>query len=155
MSRAVAVLLVASLGVAGCAKIRESRINPFNWFGPSESRAVTLDPGYAATADNRLLVAEVTQLDISRTAGGAIVHAAGLPQTQGWWDAELVAENGGEPVDGVMTYRFVVMPPPAGTRVSTPQSRELTAAVHLSDNKLAEIDRIVVLGTANSRSVSR
>lgn len=155
MKRAVVVLLVASLGVSGCARLRDSRINPFNWFGRSQATAPTLDPGYAATTDNRAVVTEVTALAIDRAPGGAIVHAAGLPPTQGWWDAELVAENGGEPVDGVLTYRFVVAEPPGPRPVSTPQSREVTAGVFLSDIRLAEIGRIVVLGTANSRSVSR
>ena len=149
------MLLVATLSVAGCGKIRDSRLNPFNWFAKSQPTVQTLDPGYTNVIDNRLAVDQVTALEISKSTGGAIVHAAGLPPTQGWWDAELVAENDGYPVDGVLTYRFLVAAPREPRAASTPQSREVTAADFLSDIKLADIRKIVVLGTANSRSISR
>jgi hypothetical protein len=105
--------------------------------------------------DPRILVADVTEMEVARQPGGAIVRAAGLPPTQGWWDAALVAENRGEPVDGVLTYRFVVDQPRGPARVSTPQSREVTAAAYISDIKLANVTQIVVLGAANSRSSRR
>ena len=91
----------------------------------------------------------------ARQPGGAIVRATGLPPTQGWWDASLVAENSGLPVDGVLTYRFVVDQPREATRVSTQQSREVTAAAYLSDIKLEGISQIVVLGAENSQSSRR
>jgi hypothetical protein len=155
-----AFALLAAL--AGCGGFRDSDLNPFNWFGRSQAEATTLTPagGYGiASGDFRVPVNEVTRLEILRNAEGAIVSVAGLPQTQGWWDAELVAENAGLPVDGVLTYRFVVAEPLPGTppasRVLTPQSREVTAAAFLSNIKLQGVRRIVVTGAANSRSVNR
>lgn len=150
-------LLVLTLALPGCARLRDSKVNPFNWFGRSKPVATqtveSVVPG--RPADGRILIAEVTDLDVARQPGGAIVRASGLPPTQGWWDAELVAENGGRPVDGVMTYRFVIAAPLKATRTSTPQSRELTAAAYLSDVKLAEIREIVVVGATNSRASRR
>jgi hypothetical protein len=154
----VSGLLILALVLAGCGRIRDSRLNPFNWFGRSQevrvvAAADAVVPG--KPGDPRILVAEVTEMEVARQPGGAILRATGLPPTQGWWDAELVAENGGEPVDGVLSYRFVVDQPRGATRVSTPQSREVTAATYLSDIRLAGVTRIVVLGTANSRSSKR
>ena len=150
-------VLVVSLALAGCGKIRESRLNPFNWFGRSHQvEAVGAGPTVPGRPDDgRLLVAQVTELEVARQPGGAIVRASGLPPTQGWWDAALVADNDGEPTDGVMTYRFVIAAPPTATRVSTPQSRELTAATFLSAAKLAQIREIVVVGAQNSRASRR
>lgn len=148
--------LSVTLILAGCGGFRDSKINPLNWFGRSQSgpSTVATDPAYAAE-DPRPLVASVTSLEIEQTTEGAIVTAVGLPPTQGWWDAELVAENFGEPVDGVITYRFVVQEPPSATRSSTPQSREVTAAKFLSNFDLAAISEIVVMGETNSRSSRR
>lgn len=157
MRTPVSGLLILALVLTGCGRIRDSRINPFNWFGRSEPVAVaTAEPAVPGRpGDPRVLVAEVTDMEVARQPGGAIVRATGLPPTQGWWDAALVAENGGLPVDGVLTFRFVVDQPHGATRVSTPQSRAVTAAAWLSDVKLANISQIVVLGAQNSRASRR
>lgn len=148
---AMALPLVA----AGCGKMRDSRLNPFNWFGRSRRNETktTLAPNEAA--DGRQLIAEVTHLEVVKNPTGAIVQAAGLPPTQGWWKAELVADNYGEPVDGVLTYRFLVFQPAGAADVSTPQSRELTAAKFISNTRLAAITKIVVQGEKNSMSSGR
>lgn len=157
MKTPVAAALAATLVLAGCGGIRESRLNPFNWFGRSTEAPATLArEGGPAAQDGRALVAEVTRMEVKRMPGGAIVSAAGLPPTQGWWDAELVSDSDGVPDgDGTLVLRFVVAPPPVPMRVSTPQSRELTAAYFLSDAALAPIRRIVVLGAQNSRASGR
>lgn len=133
--------------------MRDSRMNPLNWFGASREEASRLGP-IAREIDNRLLVAQVTALAVERTSSGAIVRAEGLTPTQGWWDAELLPESR-FPVDGVMTYRFVVSAPREATRVSTPQSRSISVATTLSVAELEMISRIVVEGAQNSRSVRR
>lgn len=152
----ILALMLAALTLTSCGRIRESRIlNPFNWFGRSQETQMVAAANPNVIADGRLVVAQVTELEIARQPGGAIVRASGLPPTQGWWNTELIADNDGQPVDGVLTYRFVIAKPIGQTRVSTPQSRELTAATYLSDIKLAEVRQIVVLGAENSRSVRR
>ena len=152
----IALLLVAALAVAGCGRIRDSRINPFNWFGRSAPAATVTTPAADQPADPRALVAEVVAMEVTAQPGGAIVHATGLPPTQGWWQADLVAANGGVPVDGVLSYRFVVEPPPASTaRVSTPQSREVTAAVFVTERDLEGVRSITVIGASGSRTARR
>ena len=150
-------VLIATLVLAGCGTVRESRLNPFNWFGRSVESTQTVAEGAVPGRpdDGRILVAQVTDMEVARQPGGAIIRATGLPPTQGWWNTELVAENDGAPVDGVLTYRFVIAEPLQSTRVSTPQSRELTAATYVSDVKLAAVSSIVVVGAENSRSSRR
>ncbi|MBW6494019.1 MAG: hypothetical protein K0B16_05605 [Burkholderiaceae bacterium] len=162
MKSPLVAILTLSLVLAGCGGFGSSRLNPLNWFGKSRADVATLAPegGYGVSAsDRRVLVDQVTSLEIRRTPEGAIISAAGLPRTQGWWDAELVAENNGLPVGGTMTYRFVVGEPVPGTavasRVLTPQSREVTAGAFLSNIALQDVRRIVVTGAGNSMSVSR
>lgn len=156
MSKPLMAGLAVALLLGGCGGIRDSRINPFNWFGQSQE-VDSLAPagGWATTLDNRALVAEVTELAVERFPGGAIIRAEGLPPTQGWWDAELVALNDGRAVDGVLTYEFRVAAPRAATRVSTPQSRAISAAVRVSDRRLDGVGSIVVRGAQNARSVRR
>ncbi|SPH18115.1 hypothetical protein DEA8626_01645 [Defluviimonas aquaemixtae] len=155
MKSSVTILLVVALTLGGCGRLRESRLNPFNWFGRSTEQTATQTVAPAVPDDGRILVAQVTDMEVARQPGGAIIRATGLPPTQGFWDAALVAENSGFPVDGVMTYRFVVAEPIPPARVSTPQSREVSAAAYISNIKLEGVRQIVVLGSQNSRSSRR
>ena len=85
--------------------------------------------------------------------GGAIVRATGLTPTQGWWQAELVPL----PVDekGRLVLEFRIFPPIDDTAVNTPQSREVTVALYLSNIKLAALTEIVVQGQTNARAARR
>lgn len=156
----LSLALALALALAGCGGWKESRLNPSNWFGKEEVQTLEPATGYPdPKKDPRDLIAEVTELEVKPTQGGAIVSAAGITPTQGWWGASLLAENDGHAVDGVMTYRFVVAWPdpdsPAGSRVLTPESRTVTAAAYINNVRLAEVKRIVVIGASNQRSVSR
>ncbi|WP_343078735.1 hypothetical protein [Ostreiculturibacter nitratireducens] len=158
MKTATAALLAATLILSGCGGFRDSRLNPLNWFGRSTEGPATLEPaeGYAAVSgDFRVPVREIVSLEVQQVPGGALVTAEGLPATQGWWDAELVAEDNGKPVDGVLTLRFLAAEPRAATPASTAQSRELTAGIFLSDQALEGVRQIVVAGEVNSRSSRR
>lgn len=156
----VSLALALSLVLAGCG-FSESRLNPFNWFGSDREEPQTLAPegGYAAAkTDNRALIAQLTRVEVKQTQGGAIISAEGIAPTQGWWDAELVAESE-EPVDGVMSYRFVIAEPRAGSpaagRVLTPESRAITAGAYIPNARLPFVTKIIVTGANGARSVSR
>ncbi len=144
--------LLAMVFLTACSTVRESRINPFNWFGRSEKED-TVAP-IEERGDPRPLVAEVTSLDIERTPTGAIIRATGLPPDQGWYAGALVPETDG-PVDGVLAYRFRAVPPAERTRVSTRQSRELSVAVAVSNITLSETRVVRVIGARNSRTARR
>lgn len=153
MRLALALMLATSL--AACGTVRDSRINPFNWFGGAQSQPTTVAQ-VELVADGRVPVDQLTRMELKRMPGGAILSATGLPPTQGWWDAELIPQDPGEaPVNGVLTYRFVVNKPNRLTRQSTVQSRELTAGRFLSDQTLAGVSRVVVVATQNSMTSSR
>lgn len=157
MRKPLIVALAAVLALGACAAARESRLNPANWFGRSAPEAPTLAPagGYAPrVVDNRPPVEQVTFAALERIPGGAILRATGLPPTQGWWDAELVAETEGVPA-GTLAFRFVVAGPRTPQPVSTPQSREVTVATYLSDIALREVRQIVVRGRLNERVLRR
>ncbi len=146
--------LMVVLTLDACGVIRESRFNPFNWFGRSE-RAQPVDPAavQVVPGDAREQVAAVTALVIEQVTGGAIVRATGLTPRQGYWQAELVPR----PVDdkGGLVFDFVVFPPVGATGVSTDQSREITVAYFLSSFKLQEIGLITVQGKGGARSARR
>ena len=144
--------LIAVTLLGACGAMRESRLNPLNWFKKSEA-VQTAGLTTQRPADPRPLVAGVVSITIEPYPGGAIVRATGLPPTQGWWDAELVAL----PVDenGVLVYEFHVFPPPGATPANLPQSREITVAANLSGIRLAGINEIVVQGATNARSSRR
>lgn len=149
-----AVFLTLAIALSGCG-LRESRLNPFNWFGSGADAETAQPMEIQVRQDTRPLVAQITDLVVERTPGGAIVRVTALPPEQGWYDAGLVAETGDTPVDGVIAYSFRARPPAAPTRVSTVQSRELVAAVFISDIALATARQIRVTGALNSRTARR
>jgi hypothetical protein len=147
------LVMVMTLTACGSA-VRESRYNPRNWFGGASNTEPTLGPTSAYT-DNRALVPQVTDLVVDRAAGGAIVRATGLAPTQGWWDAELVPETTGIPLDGVMRYRFVIAQPESPQRQGAPRSRQIVVAAVIQNRVLDFVDRIEVVGAQNTRSTRR
>ena len=149
---ALALALTAVLTVTACGAMRESRLNPMNWFGRSHETK-TEEFGIASPEDKRPLVAQVLGMTIEQTPTGAIVRATGMSPMQGSYDAELVAR----PVDdkGVLVYDFRLMSPPEAKPVGAARTREVTAGAHLSHAKLAGITQIVVQGAQNARSAQR
>ena len=137
--------------LAGCGS---SKLNPFNWFGGSKSEKVdVLD--YEVARDGRQMVDQVLSFKIDRTPGGAILRAVGLPPTQGYWDAELVAQNDGKPEKGVLTFEFRIEEPTAFERTGTPVSREVVVAYFITNNSLTGVRSIRIRGVRNARSVRR
>lgn len=142
----------AAFVVTGCGAVRDSRLNPFNWFGGARRRERVQQTAEVAR-DQRLLVADVTSLAVDPYSSGAIVRATGIPPTQGWWDAELVAR----PIDenGVLVYDFRVFPPLINTPPGTPRSREITVGTSISRVRLDQVREIVVQGANNALSSRR
>lgn len=151
--RILIVGMGSALLLAGCGRVRESRLNPFNWFGRSEEETESITP-VREVRDPRPLVDQITALTIEPTPTGAIVRATGLPPMQGWHSAALVAQSDG-PVGGEMVFLFRALPPGGATRVSTFKSRELTVAARLSADELAATRVVRVVGARNSRVARR
>jgi hypothetical protein len=145
------VVLGLGLALAGCGGLRDSRLNPFNWFKRSEPRETIVLPG--EKTDPRGLVETVLSMAVEPIPGGAVVRARGLTPTQGWWNAELVARDLDQ--DGVLVFEFRLLPPAGRTDVNTQQSREIDVAIYVSDIKLQDVREIVVQGATNARSARR
>lgn len=155
MQKPLLAALAMVLALGACGTIGSSRLNPMNWFSRDSTETLTPTGGWGTGADRRDLVPMVTELEVLRTNSGALVRASGLTATQGWWDVELRPTNRERPVDGELIYEFVVAAPRTQTPVSSDASRTVTAAVALSNDRLAGVRRIVVRGAQNARSVNR
>jgi len=152
----LAVLSVALL-VGACGSVRDSRLNPFNWFGRSEEQQVATGAAAAVEpGDPRPLVEQVLEMRVEPIPTGAIVHAVGLPPRQGYWKADLVAENDGKPDEkGVLLLSFRACQPLEATPQGTQPSREITAGLFLSNQDLATVRTIIVRGAQNQRTSRR
>jgi len=144
------------LAVAGCGGSRSTSVssaNPFNWFGRNKDKTDIVEMERAV--DPRPVVAEVTRMKVDRLPGGAIVHAFGLPETQGYYEGELVPLNGELPDKGVLTYEFRIIPPATREPAGTTQSREVVIGHYLSDQTLQGVRQIRILAQKNSKSARR
>ncbi|SDY02832.1 hypothetical protein [Citreimonas salinaria] len=169
MGRTVAGLVVAAMVLGGCASLRESRVNPFNWFGRAEPVAVTTD---ATGAANPLIprrrasffrrdepvafagqpVMRISDLAVERRPGGAIIRATGVAERLGPWDVRLVPLDQPVPAGELaFVLRAQLQPNPVGTELA----RTLTAAVTLSDQQLSGVSQIRVVGATNALAVRR
>lgn len=145
------VVLGLAVAVAGCAGVRQSKLNPFNWFRKSQPRETIVLPG--EKKDPRPLVDTVLSMTVEPIPGGAVVRARGVTPTQGWWDAELVPQKLDD--KGILIYEFRLLPPTGRADVNTQQSREIDVAIYISDVKLEAVREIVVQGASNARSARR
>ncbi len=173
MRKTFSALLVSTLVLTGCATVRDSRVNPFNWFGTARSEPLTrteavtnpLIPqrsGLFAAARERATVYngrpfdQVTDLTIEPVPGGALIRATGLAARQGIYAVQLTPDNEDElPVDGVLTYRLEGVEPDRNTPVGAQPTREVVAARKVTNQTLAGVRTIRVLGQRNALTSSR
>ncbi|SPF80132.1 hypothetical protein [Pseudoprimorskyibacter insulae] len=163
------VLLSATLVLASCGAVRDSRINPFNWFGKSKSRAVATDTkevnplipvarrGLFSGPDEvseGVLIDQIADLVVERRVGGAVIRARGIAPSLGISNARLVkveeASTGG---DLVMELRYE--PLPTAILGGSDDQRSVVVAASLTANELAEFRRITVRGARNERTTTR
>ena len=172
MRKTLSLLLATSLTLAACGTIRDSRVNPFNWFGKSRSEPIEqtqntnpLIPktGGLFASDRKQAEAyaglpfeQVTELTIERMPGGAIIRATGLAARQGIYQVRLTPENDAEvAVDGVLTYRLEGVRSSTPTPVGSPATREVVAARRVTDQTLRGVRSIRVEGVENARVIRR
>ncbi|MFU1476381.1 hypothetical protein ACM25N_01170 [Roseovarius sp. C7] len=171
----LSILMVTTLTLAGCGGLRNSKLNPGNWFGKSTSRATPtsaqspnanpLIPEERSSIFRRnrgpeiyegTLVHQITGLSIERASGGAIIRATGLPLRQGAHDVRLTAANGEDnaPINGVLTYRLEAYQP-VNRAQGTPHSRRVSVGRFISDQDLEAVREIRVIAQTNTRSSRR
>ena len=168
MRKTLSILLVSTITLTACGAVRESRINPFNWFGQSRSEAIQskkntnpLIPEKSGGIFSSLRAKDaeyagipyeqVTNLTIERVPGGAIIRASGLAARQGYYAVQLTPANEDElPVDGVLTYRLEGVRPSVNTPAGTAPTREVIAARRVTDQTLRGVQTIRVEGQQNA-----
>ena len=161
MRRALTLLLCLTLTTSGCARLAESRLNPFTWFGPSQpaanvDAAGNLRPLVTTTGpvvvDQRGAIDRVVGMQVERTPGGAIVRATGVASSQGQFNAQLVpvARDG-----GVLTLAFRVEAAAGTASGGSEFARQITVARAFSDADLAGVRVIRVTGVQNAREARR
>ena len=154
---AAAVLVLAT----GCARVAESRFNPFNWFGASEAQPVNSlipsDANYTGEIDTSRPIPELTAMRVDRMPGGAIVTAEGVAVTQGFWDATLVELEPGAAgyEEGALVFDFRVERPYRRHPAGAVPTRTLSAGAFVSDLKLRGVTRIIVRGENEQRVARR
>ncbi len=153
MTGRIILALMVVVTAAGCSRVTESRLNPFNWFGRSQSsESVTNAPN---PNDSRPLISQIVSLRVEQVPGGAIVHATGLPARQGFFDGVLVPVGLVQGQAGILNFEFRVSPPLSQTRVSTQQSREVIVGRFVSEQMLVGVSQIRVSGSGNALMVRR
>lgn len=172
MRKTLILLLATALTLSACGTIRDSRVNPFNWFGPSRSVPVAaqrenanpLIPrrnGFFSRGRARETVyvgrpfEQITDVTVEPVPGGAIVRATGLAARQGIYDVRLTPVTADETAEnGVLAYRLEGVRPRRNTPVGAVPTREVIAARRLTDQQLFGVREIRVEGQLNAQ-VSR
>ena len=165
MFKPFTALLLASFVLSSCGTVRDSRVNPFNWFGRSQpaqtqpSEAVNpLLPRQRSRLLKRpdeiyqgVAISTVSEMKIERTISGAIIHATGVANRQGGYDARLTPVNPDElPLDGVLSYTFDVVYPRRNSPAGAERTRQITVARSLTHEELQGVRVIRVQGVQNS-----
>lgn len=161
MIRATLLGTAVLMTLTGCARLADSRLNPFNWFGQSEPAAVTTpaeirplvpDRGATVVIDNRTLIASVSSMSIDRTTTGAIVRATGVAPTQGFFNAQLVSRGIN---NGVLTLEFRAQAPANFGADGSTRSRQISAAYVMDMSELAAVRSVRVEAATNARVARR
>jgi len=153
MTRLITTLTLLTF-LAGCSGVRDSRLNPFNWFGRSKEQKVAVVQDLPQ-ADTHALVAQIIALKIDRLPGGAIIRAVGLPETQGYWEARLKPLNNEKPDKGTLAYEFRLFPPTHPEAAGNKRSREVLVGRFVSTQTLAGVRRITLIARTNRRTARR
>ena len=176
MRRVTILLLAAVVGLTACGTVRDSRINPFNWFGGSREEPVQeqqeakevnpLIPEQSGGLFNRkrdlgdtytgVPVSVVRDLVIERVPGGAIIRVTGVSQFQNVYDVRLTpVDEDEEPVDGVLEYRLEARIPEKPISGGDERLRTIIVARTLTENELEAVRQIRVIGEENARVSAR
>lgn len=179
MRKTLLVVLISTLSLSGCSSVRDSRVNPFNWFGGTEEVAagdVATDEDASPGAANPLIpqrsgllqsreernqyrgtpIDAITEVILERVPGGVMIRATGLAATQGIYEARLTPDNKDEaPVDGVLTYRLEVLNNPNVRAQGPAATRQVTVARTLTDQELGDTRIIRIEGVQNALETRR
>ncbi|MEP5152041.1 hypothetical protein [Planktotalea sp.] len=162
------LMLCSALALAGCGGgLSNSWVNPVNWFGNSRSGPVEnasstnplIPPRRLGTRPKAVYqgrpIDQISELRVERRPGGAIIHAVGVGEVIGYYDARLTPDSIDGPINGVLGYTLEAVRPASTVGVGGQGAREVNVAVFVSDQELRDVKTIVVKGARNQRSTRR
>lgn len=174
MRKILSAALISCFLVSGCSSISESRANPFNWFGGSDTEATTVEPegepnplipdsaGFfeASRAERArykgVPVQSVSEVTLEKVPGGVMILATGITSMQGAYDAQLTPVNSREePEDGVLSYRLEAIPDPDARNPGSLQARTVEVGRTIRDQELADTRIIRIIAATNVRDTNR
>ena len=141
MRKTVLASLVLATALSACSGARESRLNPFNWFGRSTS-VVVAEP---AESEVNALIPKRRSI-FARSPEPPFVALGGH-------DVRLVEQEDGDPA--TLSFEFLALQPPGGTGVGSAHTRSVTAARILTEQELFGVHTIRVISKSNVRTVRR
>lgn len=160
MRTSVLILLTSTLALSAC----QSRVNPLNWFGNDRSDAVITESNPLIpdeTEEGRSFFAQeqevayvgkpieqLSSVEVHRVSEGQLVMAVGVSAVHGAHTARLVPREGGIE-NGVLTLDFMAIPPLEPIVGGSDVSREITAAIVLTEQQIAGLRTIRVASTRN------
>ncbi|KMK67248.1 hypothetical protein [Puniceibacterium sp. IMCC21224] len=171
MVKPLLALTISALVLGSCGTVRESRVNPFNWFGRGQSEPVSanadsgnpLIPARSRSLlnlkDNEEVeyagqpIAEVSELLIERRPGGAIIRATGVASQVGPFDVRLIPVPDETDLT-TLSYSLRALQQP-GPRSTGPGARSVIVAIWLTDQEMAGITAIRVSGQSNTLASRR
>ena len=168
MRRFLVVLVISSVALTGCGRLRDSKVNPINWFGNGKPRPVATAQTGAGTQTNPLIptkrasifrknktevyfgtpVDQISSISVENLPSGAIIHVTGISLRQGAHDVRLTSTSKAEPVDGVLTFTLAAVQPqdqPQGAQLA----RTIHAAQFVSTEDLENTTVIRIVGDRN------
>ena len=165
MLKSLSVVIVAGVVLTGCSGVRESNLNPFNWFGQSQPVPVNTQATGAANplipakrnsivwGDNKETYAgapveTISALSIERRPGGAIILVTGTASRAGPFEVRLVPDETATDGD-TLAYRLLALQS-AGPVSVRPDAREVKAALWLTEQQLGGIREVQVSGRSNA-----
>ncbi|WP_424833548.1 hypothetical protein [Ruegeria sp.] len=167
MHKSLTVLLVSTFILSSCGW-RDSRVNPSNWFGSSNSAPVEVSADDANAlvpaqregtglfqrpdaVDTSVPIARIDELRIDPTPSGAIILVSGTAIRQGAFDARLARVDSEENTkNGVMEFSFRVNYPEYATYQGTERSRMVSDAINVTTQELQGIRLVRVVGAQNA-----
>lgn len=147
------VLSVAAVALlAGCSAFGSvSSLNPFRRAAPPPEEGLITA---TRAPDGRELIASVTELRAEPTRNGVILRARGGTAVQGYYDVELSETNNGLPDEtGTLTYELRGRAPASPLAANTARSREIVAAVYVSQIVLKSVRALRVVAAENQITI--
>ena len=166
MKSFIFLLLTASLLTTGCESTRDSKANPFNWFGGSKKEGNQSDAKTALIPKKKLSIFrtkkeavypgqpidKLSTLIMDEVPGGLLIQVTGMAQKTGIYDGRLIPLD--SPDTSVLEFQFDVIQP-TDAAGGPAASRTITVAAYFTDQDLGTVSTIRVRGANNTLTKRR